>query len=197
MLISYKGYTGNMDVDIEENIIYGEVIDIKDIITFEGKTPQEAKKDFERRVDRYLEFCRDIGQEPDKPFSGKIHLRTTGENHRKISLAAAKTGKSINSWIDEALSRAAEETLRGNDNQESKLTKFTEKDKAIIKEQLFNEQRSRVNDFYEGIKSFLKYDDEDTHLEVMCKLEPLITGNSNPENVETSRESKPKVANTH
>jgi len=106
---TYKGYTGKFELDFEDNLISGLVIDIKDVITFHGNTIEEAIKCFHESVDDYLDFCQELGEEPEKPFSGKLPYRTTPEIHRKIYVAATKAGKSINAWMDEVLSIQAEQ----------------------------------------------------------------------------------------
>ncbi|KAB8335373.1 type II toxin-antitoxin system HicB family antitoxin [Scytonema tolypothrichoides VB-61278] len=111
-MFQYKGYTGEIEIDIESEMLVGRVIDIKDVVSFRGKTVEETRQAFEESVDDYLEFCTQLGEEPDKPFSGKLPFRTSGEHHRKIFLASRKVGKSINAWMDETLVKAAEEIIR-------------------------------------------------------------------------------------
>jgi predicted HicB family RNase H-like nuclease len=110
-MLNYKGYAGHMEVDDEAGIIFGRVLDIRDVITFTGNTVAEAKQAFQDSVDDYLEFCQELGQEPDKTFSGKLPFRTTPDRHRQLYLAATKSGKSINAWMDETLTQAAETLL--------------------------------------------------------------------------------------
>ncbi|MEM9925637.1 MAG: type II toxin-antitoxin system HicB family antitoxin [Cyanobacteria bacterium P01_D01_bin.50] len=113
-MMTYKGYSANLEVDVEAGIIFGRVLDINDVITFKGKTVEEARQEFQKSVDDYLAFCEDLGEEPDKPFSGKLPFRTTPEHHRKIFIAASKAGKSINAWMDEVLSIAADKVMNTN-----------------------------------------------------------------------------------
>jgi predicted HicB family RNase H-like nuclease len=87
-------------------------IDITDVITFEGTTVDEIRQAFRDSVDDYLEFCQELGKEPDKPFSGRLPFRTTPERHRKIFLAAKLAGKSMNAWMDDTLAEAAERVLQ-------------------------------------------------------------------------------------
>jgi predicted HicB family RNase H-like nuclease len=110
-MMTYKGYTASLEIDLEAEIIFGRVLDINDVVTFKGKTVEEARQEFQKSVDDYLTFCEDLGEEPDKPFSGKLPFRTTPEHHRKIFLAASKAGKSINAWMDEVLSSAADKAI--------------------------------------------------------------------------------------
>ena len=110
-LMTYKGYSASIEVDLEAEILFGRVLDINDVVTFKAQTIEEARQEFQNSIDDYLEFCKELGQEPDKPFSGKLPFRTTPEHHRKIFIAAKKTGKSINNWMDEVLIRAADQAI--------------------------------------------------------------------------------------
>ena len=110
-MMAYKGYTASIEVDADAGILFGRVLDIKDVITFKAKTVDEAREEFYKSVDDYLAFCQELGEEPDKPFSGKLPFRTTPEQHRKIFIAAKKAGKSINAWMDEILTRAADKAI--------------------------------------------------------------------------------------
>ncbi|WP_375470053.1 type II toxin-antitoxin system HicB family antitoxin [uncultured Nostoc sp.] len=109
--MTYKGYTASVEVDVEAGILFGQVLDINDVITFKAKTVDEARQEFQNSVDDYLAFCKELGEEPDKPFSGKLPFRTTPEHHRKIFIAAKKAGKSINAWMDEILTVAADKVI--------------------------------------------------------------------------------------
>ncbi len=110
-MMTYKGFTASVEVDVEAGILFGKVIDINDVITFKAKTVDEARQEFQNSVDDYLAFCEELGEEPDKPFSGKLPFRTTPEHHRKIFIAAKKAGKSINAWMDEILTVAADKVI--------------------------------------------------------------------------------------
>lgn len=107
----YKGYVAQMDVDVAARILYGRVLDLKDVITFQGTTVEEAIQSFHDSVDAYLDFCREIGEKPEKAFSGHIPFRTNPEHHRKILIASRLADKSINAWMDEALTQAAERII--------------------------------------------------------------------------------------
>ncbi len=110
-LFKYKDYSGILEVDTEANILFGTVIDINDVITFQGKTIEEARQAFEDSVEDYLEFCAELGRSPEKPFSGKLHLRLNPDIHRKIFSAAKLEGVSLNSWIEKTLEREVTKTL--------------------------------------------------------------------------------------
>jgi len=110
-ILNYKGYAGDIEIDSDANVLYGRVLDIRDLVTFEGETVEEIKQAFKDSVDDYLEFCAELGKEPDKPYSGKLPFRTSPDHHRLIHLAATKMNKSINAWMDEVLTKSAEQIL--------------------------------------------------------------------------------------
>lgn len=106
-MLKYKGYTGYVEFDDEARIFHGEVLDLRDVITFQGKSVEEIERAFRDSVDDYLEFCKQRGEEPDKPFSGRLMLRLPPHLHRKAYVNAKREGKSLNQWIEEKLERAS------------------------------------------------------------------------------------------
>ena len=67
-MMTYKGYSANVEVDLEASILFDRVLDINDVVTFKAKTIEEARQEFQNSIDDYLEFCQELGQEPDRPF---------------------------------------------------------------------------------------------------------------------------------
>ena len=112
-MMEFKGYTAKVEFDDVAELFHGEVIGIKDVVTFQGKTPKELKKSFKESVEDYLSFCTQRGEAPDKPFTGKFVVRLTPELHQKIFISAKLSGESINAWMNEKLSRVVEEELKG------------------------------------------------------------------------------------
>ena len=102
-MMEYKGYIGKVEIDEEAGVLHGDVINIRDIITFEGATVDDVQKAFRESVDDYLEFCAQRGESPEKPFSGKFVVRLPTELHRKAYIEAKLADKSLNSWVTEVL----------------------------------------------------------------------------------------------
>ena len=102
-MLKYKGYTGYVEFDDEAGIFHGEVLDLRDVITFQGKSVEEIEQAFRDSVNDYLEFCEERREEPDKPFSGRLMLRLPPHLHRKAYVSARREGKSLNQWIAEKL----------------------------------------------------------------------------------------------
>ena len=102
-MLKYKGYTGHVEFDDQSGIFHGEVLDLKDVITFQGKSVEEIEQAFCDSIDDYLEYCRERNEEPDKPFSGRLMVRLPPQLHRRVFVTARHEGKSLNQWIAEKL----------------------------------------------------------------------------------------------
>ena len=105
-MLNYKGYTGHVEYDDQAGIFHGEILDLRDIITFQGTSVLELEQAFRESIDDYLEFCDQRGEKPDKPFSGRLMLRLPPRLHREVYVNAQREGKSLNQWIAEKLERA-------------------------------------------------------------------------------------------
>lgn len=64
----YKGYKGRVALNEDANIYFGEVLNMHDVITFQGTSLEECREAFRSSVNDYLEFCRERSEEPEKPF---------------------------------------------------------------------------------------------------------------------------------
>ena len=103
--MKYKGYIGHVIYDEHAKIFHGDVIGLKDVITFQGKSVEELEQAFKDSIDDYLEFCLKRGEKPDKTFSGNIRLRMSPILHETVSLEAAQKGISLNDLITQKLSQ--------------------------------------------------------------------------------------------
>jgi len=107
-MIEYKGYIGKVELDSEAKIFHGEVINVRDVITFEGNSVEDLQKAFVDSIEDYLEFCASRREDPDIPFSGRFVLQLSPELHRKAFIKAKLSDKSLNSWVSEVLEDAVE-----------------------------------------------------------------------------------------
>jgi len=108
-MMEYKGYIGKVEIDEEAGILHGEVINIRDVITFEGRSVDEVQRAFRESVEDYLDFCAQRGELPEKPFSGKFVVRLPAELHRKAYIQAKLADKSLNGWVKEVLENVLQE----------------------------------------------------------------------------------------
>lgn len=118
--MEYKGYIGEVEYDDEASIFHGEVINTRDVITFQGDSVASLRKAFKESVDDYLAFCKQRGEQPDKPFSGQFVTRIPPELHRQVSVAAAQSKKSLNAWVTEQLQSAMTNKLNASASPQEK-----------------------------------------------------------------------------
>lgn len=106
-MMEYKGYVGVVEFDDEARLLHGEVINTRDVITFQAKSVDKIYRAFQESIDDYLDFCRSRNEKPEKPFSGKFSVRLEPDLHRRIYARAKRERKSLNSWITDTLASAA------------------------------------------------------------------------------------------
>jgi predicted HicB family RNase H-like nuclease len=107
--MKYKGYTGIAEFDEDSGVIFGHVIGLRDVITFQGESVTEVTQAFRESVDDYLEFCESRGESPEKPFSGQFVVRIDPATHRALSHAAELEGASLNSLVETILRKSIAE----------------------------------------------------------------------------------------
>lgn len=111
-MLNYKGYIATVEFDDSAELFHGEVINTRDVITFQSDDAKALKQELINSVDFYLQHCETTGKHPDKPFSGEFTFRTTPDKHRLYSAAAKVSGSSLTKWADAQLSKAAKAVLR-------------------------------------------------------------------------------------
>ncbi|GHV36034.1 antitoxin HicB [Spirochaetia bacterium] len=103
-MMEYKGYIGTVEYDAEAKIFHGDIINTRDVITFQGTTVEEIEKAFKDSIDDYIAWCAEEGVAPEKPYSGKFNVRLSPELHQKVAVTARKLRVSINSFVEKAIS---------------------------------------------------------------------------------------------
>lgn len=103
--MNHKGYAARIEYSDEDKLFVGHIAGIQDVVGFHGDSVAELQAAFEEAVDDYVATCEKIGRQPQKPYSGKLHLRLEPEVHASVAVKAEVSGKSINQWISEVLYR--------------------------------------------------------------------------------------------
>jgi predicted HicB family RNase H-like nuclease len=109
--MTYKGYEAVVKLDEEAGVFTGEVINTRDVITFEGASFDALRQAFEDSVEDYLEFCATRNEDPEKPFSGNFVIRMRPALHKNLMLRAKRKGKSLNSFVVECLEHSVSESI--------------------------------------------------------------------------------------
>lgn len=101
-ILEYKGYHAKVEIDIENKILYGKIEGIRDLVNFESDSVDTLEQEFRDAVDDYLEFCQEMGKEPDKEYSGTFNVRISSELHKKLRESIGN-GESLNKTVEKAI----------------------------------------------------------------------------------------------
>lgn len=112
--MQYKGYLGSAEVSVEDGVVFGKILYIRDLVTYESSSPAELKYAFESAVDDYLADCISEGREPDRPFKGQFNVRIEPRLHRELAIAASHSDCSLNDYVGKVLSCHNHVDINGN-----------------------------------------------------------------------------------
>jgi len=105
----YKDYIGSVHFNSEDEIFFGKIEGIEDLISFEGSSVAELKKSFEESVEDYIILCKESGKKNEKSYKGSFNVRIDPEVHKKAKRIAIMKGISLNQFVQKAVE---EEVLR-------------------------------------------------------------------------------------
>jgi len=101
--LEYKAYIGSIEYSREDDLLYGKVLGINGLISYEGKTGSELEADFKDAIDTYLNDCKNAGLTPEKPYKGSFNVRVSPELHKYASLLAMEEKVSLNNFVAESI----------------------------------------------------------------------------------------------
>lgn len=105
-VLEYKGYYAKIEYSTKDQVLFGKIEGIRDLVNFESASATGIEKEFHLAVDDYLAFCEEIGQKPEKPYKGVFNVRISPELHRAAAIAADKKGETLNAFVAEAIDEA-------------------------------------------------------------------------------------------
>src|SRR5690349_16201638 len=105
-ILEYKGYYGSVHFSSEDEVFYGKLLGIEDLVNFEGASVKELKKSFQHAVNDYVETCKEIGKEPNKTYKGSFNVRISTELHKSAAIFATINNISLNEFIKTAIDYA-------------------------------------------------------------------------------------------
>ena len=108
-MIEYKGYSGVFEYDPSIDAFHGRVVGLQDVVTFQGRSLDELRREMKESIEDYLELCREVGKDPERPYRGEFLVRTTPEVHRAAATAAEASGVSLNAWMEAAITMVVRE----------------------------------------------------------------------------------------
>ena len=111
--LKYKGYCTRIEFDADAMLLHGKIEGINDLVTFESEDSSRIEAEFHAAVDDYLDFCKEVGKEPEKEYRGLFNVRIRPDLHKRIAAEAVKKNISMNALVEQAISSY----VNMNDNQ--------------------------------------------------------------------------------
>lgn len=105
-ILQYQNYHASVHYSTEDEVFYGRILGINDLVSFEGASVSELKSAFEEAVLDYLETCKEIGKEPEKTYKGTFNVRVPASLHKEASIFASVHNITLNEFVKVAMAFA-------------------------------------------------------------------------------------------
>jgi predicted HicB family RNase H-like nuclease len=103
--LSYKGFYGSVNFSAADEVFYGKLEGVDDLVSFEGTSVKELKANFKLSVDDYIIYCEKNSYQLRKSFKGSFNIRIKPEIHKQAALFAIKQNISLNQFVQKAIER--------------------------------------------------------------------------------------------
>jgi predicted HicB family RNase H-like nuclease len=107
-VLTYKGFIGSVHFSAQDDVFFGKVEGVNDLITFEGNSVQELKDAFHYVVDEHIKDCEIENIPVEKSYKGSFNLRIPPDLHRRAAVTARAHGSTLNSFVRNAIERRLE-----------------------------------------------------------------------------------------
>lgn len=104
-ILKYKNYYAEVHFSAEDEVFYGKIIGINDLVSFEGTTVRELKNSFAEAVQDYITTCDELGKDPEKTYKGSFNVRISSELHRQAARHAALNKMTLNDFVRNAIDK--------------------------------------------------------------------------------------------
>ncbi|WP_462265731.1 type II toxin-antitoxin system HicB family antitoxin [Mucilaginibacter sp.] len=106
--LKHQDYSATVHYSADDEVFFGKVMGINDLITFEGTSVAELKEAFQEAIEDYLETCKSLGKSPDKTYKGVFNVRVPAVLHQKAAMIALQHHMTLNDFVKTALVYAVE-----------------------------------------------------------------------------------------
>jgi predicted HicB family RNase H-like nuclease len=106
--LKYKDYLATINYSAEDDVFYGRIFGINDLVTFEGTSVSGLKKAFQEAVNDYIETCKELDKAPEKSYKGVFNVRVPANLHKKAALVATKNSITLNEFVKAAIMYAVD-----------------------------------------------------------------------------------------
>jgi predicted HicB family RNase H-like nuclease len=102
-ILKYKEFIGSVHFNGDDEIFYGKIEGINDLITFEGKSVKQLLSSFKEAVDDYINLCKSNKKPILKSYKGSFNIRISPALHRKAVEKAISLGIPLNQLVQKAI----------------------------------------------------------------------------------------------
>lgn len=102
-ILEYKGYYAEIHFSAEDEVFYGQLIGINDLVNFEADSVKGLKKALKEAVEDYLISCEELNKVPDKTYKGSFNVRIPSNLHREAAVFAALKKITLNEFVRYAI----------------------------------------------------------------------------------------------
>ena len=107
-VLTYKDFIGSVHFSAEDDVFFGKVEGVNDLITFEGNSVKELKNAFRYVIDEHIRDCENENVPIEKSYKGSFNLRLTPDLHRRAVMMAKSQGSTLNAFVKESIERRLE-----------------------------------------------------------------------------------------
>jgi predicted HicB family RNase H-like nuclease len=104
-LIKHNGFYGSVHFSAEDEVFYGKIEGIHDLVTFEGASVSELKNAFQESVEEYVVMCKKNKKPLLKSYKGSFNVRIDPAVHQQAAILASKEGISLNQFVQRAIEK--------------------------------------------------------------------------------------------
>jgi predicted HicB family RNase H-like nuclease len=108
-LLRYKNFLAHVQYSTDDDVFFGKIEGINDLVTFEGTNTVELKSAFREAVDDYIILCQEHSKDIYKSYKGSFNIRVSPKLHREVSNIALMQGISLNQFVQSALEHEVSE----------------------------------------------------------------------------------------
>ncbi|MBK8954265.1 MAG: type II toxin-antitoxin system HicB family antitoxin [Saprospiraceae bacterium] len=101
----FEDVIGSVHYSSSDDIFFGKLEGVNDLVTFEGSSVKELKKSFIEAVKDYKKLCEQTGKNISKSFKGSFNVRIDPKLHELAYIEATKEGISLNQLVQVALKK--------------------------------------------------------------------------------------------
>jgi predicted HicB family RNase H-like nuclease len=105
--LTYDGYTAGIHYSPADEVFFGKLIGVNDLVSFEGTSVEELKQSMKEAVDDYIETCKTLGKSPEKSYKGVFNVRVSSDLHKKLALLASQYDVTLNDFVKSVLQYAS------------------------------------------------------------------------------------------